>query len=64
VPIAAKYGDTELSQQGKIVALKADSIRALKTRQLRRPTKRVATPTETFSEEIYKNARSNLDERF
>jgi hypothetical protein len=26
--------------------------------------KRVATPTETFNEETYKNARSNLDERF
>ena len=43
---------------------KADSTPALKTRQLRRPTKRVATPTEIFNEEIYKNALSNLDERF
>ena len=42
----------------------ADSTRALKTRRLKRPTKRVATPTKTFNEEIYKNARSNLDERF
>jgi hypothetical protein len=30
----------------------ADSTRALKTRVLRRLTKRVATPTEIFSEEI------------
>ena len=44
--------------------LKADSTRALKTRQLRRLTKRVATPTEFSNEEIYKNSRSNLDERF
>ena len=43
---------------------KADSPRALKTRQLRRLTKRVATPTEFSNEEIYKNSRSNLDERF
>ena len=43
---------------------KADSTRALKTRQLRRPTKRVATATELSNDEIYKSARSNLDERF
>jgi len=43
---------------------KADSTRALKTRRLRPPTKRVATPTEFSNEEIYKNSRSNLDERF
>ena len=43
---------------------KADSTRALKTRQLRRVTKRVATPTEFSNEEIYKNTGSNLDERF
>jgi hypothetical protein len=50
---------------GKVLAkAKADSTRALKTRQLRRPTKRVATPAELFNEEVYKNARSNLDERF
>jgi len=46
------------------VCLKADSTQALKTRQLRRLTKRVATPTEFSNEEIYKNLRSNLDERF
>ena len=33
---------------------KADSTRALKTRPLKRPTKRVATPTECSNEEIYK----------
>ena len=49
-----------LSKNKKI---KADSTRALKTRRLRRPTKRVATPTEFSNEEIYKNSRSNLDER-
>ena len=43
---------------------KADSTRALKARQLRRLTKRVATPTEFSNKEIYKNSRSNLDERF
>ena len=43
---------------------KADSTRALKTRQLRRLTKRVAKPTEFSNEEIYKNSRSNLDECF
>ena len=43
---------------------KADSTRALKTRQLRRLTKRAATPTEFSNEELYKNSRSNLDERF
>jgi len=48
----------------KIVQFKADSTRALKKRQLRRLTKRVATPTELSNEEILKYARSNLDERF
>ena len=43
---------------------KADSTRALKTWQLRRLTKCVATPTKFSNEEIYKNSRSNLDERF
>ena len=43
---------------------KADSTRALKARQLRRLTKRVATPTEFSNEEVCKNSRSNLDERF
>jgi hypothetical protein len=46
------------------VERKADSTRALKTRQLRGPTKRMATPAGLFNEEIYKNTRSNLDERF
>jgi len=31
---------------------------------LKRPIKRVATPAETFNEEIHKKALSNLDERF
>ena len=48
----------------QIVNRKADSTRALKTRQLRRLAKRVGTPTELSNEEIYKYARSNLDERF
>ena len=43
---------------------KADSTRALKTRRLKRQTKRVVTPTEFSNEELCKNSRSNLDERF
>ena len=43
---------------------KADSTRTLKTRQLRRLTKRVSTPTELPNGEIHKYARSNQDERF
>ena len=43
---------------------KADSTRALKTRRLKRHTKRVVTPTEFSNEELCKNSRSNLDERF
>jgi hypothetical protein len=46
------------------VQFKGHSTRALKTRRLKRPTKRVVTPTELSMRGIYKNARSNLDERF
>jgi len=53
-----------LTARWTVFRCKADSTRALKTRQLRRLTKRVATPTEFSNEEIYKNSRSNLDERF
>jgi hypothetical protein len=43
---------------------KGDFTRALETRQLRRLTKHVATPTELSNEDIYEQARSNLNERF
>jgi hypothetical protein len=59
-----KLPDDMHSHVLECLQLKADSTRALKTRQLRRLTKRVAMPTELSNEEIYKYARSNLDERF
>ena len=61
---APRDGEIGEAADAAFVTVKTDSTRALKTRQLRRLTKRVATPTEFSNEEIYKNSRSNLDERF